>query len=94
MRSEVAEKRIGSQNRFALKAKGAGFRDVQDAFDLGWKLAARILGWAPETLLDTYEAERHPVAADVLDNTRAQMELSSAERSGRGRRGLVACGGP
>ncbi|MFB9891254.1 rifampin monooxygenase [Planobispora takensis] len=52
---------------------------VQDAFNLGWKLAAQIRGWAPEALLDTYQAERHPVAADVLDNTRAQMELLSAE---------------
>ncbi|MEV4056492.1 FAD-dependent monooxygenase [Amycolatopsis sp. NPDC049688] len=51
---------------------------VQDAVNLGWKLAAQIRGWAPETLLDTYEAERRPVAADVLDNTRAQTELSSA----------------
>ncbi len=52
---------------------------LQDAFNLGWKLAAQIRGWAPEALLDTYQAERHPVAADVLDNTRAQMELSSTE---------------
>ncbi|PZG41894.1 monooxygenase [Spongiactinospora gelatinilytica] len=52
---------------------------VQDAFNLGWKLAAQIRGWAPETLLDTYQAERHPVAADVLDNTRAQMELQSTD---------------
>jgi 2-polyprenyl-6-methoxyphenol hydroxylase-like FAD-dependent oxidoreductase len=52
---------------------------VQDAFNLGWKLAAQVQGWAPETLLDTYEAERHPVAEDVLDNTRAQMELTSTE---------------
>ncbi|MEU7878946.1 rifampin monooxygenase [Microbispora bryophytorum] len=52
---------------------------VQDAFNLGWKLAAQIRGWAPEALLDTYQAERHPVAADVLDNTRAQMELLSTE---------------
>ncbi|WP_204249064.1 rifampin monooxygenase [Nocardia arizonensis] len=52
---------------------------VQDAFNLGWKLAAQIRGWAPETLLDTYHAERHPVAEDVLDNTRAQMELLSTE---------------
>ncbi|WP_068923624.1 rifampin monooxygenase [Planobispora rosea] len=51
---------------------------VQDAFNLGWKLAAQIRGWAPETLLDTYQAERHPVAGDVLDNTRAQTELLSA----------------
>jgi rifampicin monooxygenase len=52
---------------------------VQDAFNLGWKLAAQIRGWAPEALLDTYQAERHPVAEDVLDNTRAQMELHSTE---------------
>lgn len=50
---------------------------VQDAFNLGWKLAAQVRGWAPETLLDTYQGERQPVAEDVLDNTRAQMELSS-----------------
>ena len=50
---------------------------VQDAFNLGWKLAGQIRGWAPETLLDTYHAERHPVAEDVLDNTRAQVELQS-----------------
>lgn len=48
---------------------------VQDAVNLGWKLAARIRGWAPEPLLDTYQAERRPVAEDVLDNTRAQAEL-------------------
>ena len=48
---------------------------VQDAVNLGWKLAAQVRGWAPGTLLDTYEAERRPVAEDVLDNTRAQMEL-------------------
>lgn len=52
---------------------------VQDAVNLGWKLAAQIHGWAPETLLDTYEAERHPVAEDVLDNVRAQVELASTE---------------
>ncbi|UBU18667.1 FAD-dependent monooxygenase [Nonomuraea gerenzanensis] len=50
---------------------------VQDAFNLGWKLAAQIRGWAPEPLLDTYQAERRPVAADVLDNTRAQTHLLS-----------------
>jgi 2-polyprenyl-6-methoxyphenol hydroxylase-like FAD-dependent oxidoreductase len=52
---------------------------VQDAVNLGWKLAAQIRGWAPETLLDTYQAERRPVAADVLDNTRAQLELLSPD---------------
>jgi hypothetical protein len=52
---------------------------VQDAVNLGWKLAATVDGSAPAELLDTYEAERHPVAADVISNTRAQMELMSAE---------------
>ncbi|MEV7073736.1 rifampin monooxygenase [Streptomyces sp. NPDC093990] len=52
---------------------------VQDAFNLGWKLAAEVAGWAPADLLDSYHTERHPVAAEVLDNTRAQMELLSTE---------------
>ncbi|AWS43856.1 rifampin monooxygenase [Streptosporangium sp. 'caverna'] len=52
---------------------------IQDAFNLGWKLAAEIGGWAPEGLLDSYHTERHPVAADVLNNTRAQMVLMSTE---------------
>ncbi|MEU6794678.1 rifampin monooxygenase [Nonomuraea wenchangensis] len=52
---------------------------VQDAVNLGWKLAAQIRGCAPDTLLDTYQAERRPVAEDVLDNTRAQTELLSPE---------------
>ncbi|MGW5159686.1 rifampin monooxygenase [Nonomuraea wenchangensis] len=52
---------------------------VQDAVNLGWKLAAQIRGWAPDPLLDTYQAERRPVAEDVLDNTRAQTELLSPE---------------
>ncbi|KIX70283.1 FAD-dependent oxidoreductase [Streptomyces sp. MBRL 10] len=52
---------------------------VQDAFNLGWKLAAEVNGRAPEGLLDSYHAERHPVAAAVLDNTRAQMQLMSTE---------------
>ncbi|MGC0336890.1 rifampin monooxygenase [Streptomyces sp. SLBN-8D4] len=52
---------------------------IQDAFNLGWKLAAEVAGWAPDDLLDSYHAERHPVAAEVLNNTRAQMELLSTE---------------
>jgi 2-polyprenyl-6-methoxyphenol hydroxylase-like FAD-dependent oxidoreductase len=52
---------------------------VQDAFNLGWKLAAAVNGWAPEGLLDSYPAERRPVAADVLNTTRAQSELISPE---------------
>ncbi|RAJ69139.1 2-polyprenyl-6-methoxyphenol hydroxylase-like FAD-dependent oxidoreductase [Streptomyces sp. Amel2xB2] len=52
---------------------------IQDAFNLGWKLAAEVRGHAPEGLLDTYHSERHPVAGDVLNNTRAQSELMSTE---------------
>ncbi len=63
---------------------------VQDAFNLGWKLAAEVGGWAPEGLLDSYHTERHPVAADVLDNTRAQMELMSLEPGARAVRRLLA----
>ncbi|MET8044019.1 rifampin monooxygenase [Micromonospora sp. NPDC005215] len=62
---------------------------VQDAVNLGWKLAAQVRGWAPKTLLDTYQAERHPVAADVLDNTRAQTELLSTEPGPRAVRRLL-----
>ena len=52
---------------------------IQDAFNLGWKLAAEVNGWAPEGLLDSFHTERHPVAADVLNNTRAQTMLLSPE---------------
>ncbi|WP_067881324.1 FAD-dependent monooxygenase [Nocardia vermiculata] len=62
---------------------------IQDAVNLGWKLAAQVQGWAPGTLLDTYEAERRPVAADVLDNTRAQMELHSTEPGAQAVRRLL-----
>lgn len=48
---------------------------LQDAANLGWKLAATLAGWAPPGLLDTYTAERHPVAASALENTRAQVAL-------------------
>jgi hypothetical protein len=48
---------------------------VQDAVNLGWKLAQVVKQTAPESLLDTYHAERHPVAARVLKNTMAQVAL-------------------
>jgi 2-polyprenyl-6-methoxyphenol hydroxylase-like FAD-dependent oxidoreductase len=56
---------------------------VQDAVNLGWKLAQVVRGTAPVSLLDTYEAERHPVAARVLQNTMAQRALGATdERTG------------
>ena len=63
---------------------------IQDAFNLGWKLAAEVAGWAPEGLLDSYHTERHPVAADVLDNTRAQSELISVEPGAQAVRRLLS----
>jgi 3-(3-hydroxy-phenyl)propionate hydroxylase len=48
---------------------------VQDAVNLGWKLAQVVKKASPESLLDTYHAERHPVAARVLRNTMAQVAL-------------------
>ena len=48
---------------------------VQDAVNLGWKLAQVVHQTAPESLLETYHAERHPVAARVLRNTMAQIAL-------------------
>ena len=54
-----------------------------DAMNLGWKLAATIRGDAPAGLLDTYQDERHPVGAQVLDWSRAQVALMRPSRSSR-----------
>jgi 2-polyprenyl-6-methoxyphenol hydroxylase-like FAD-dependent oxidoreductase len=48
---------------------------LQDAANLGWKLAATVRGWAPDGLLDTYQAERAQVAVDVIADSRAQCAL-------------------
>ncbi|ANH39240.1 Pentachlorophenol 4-monooxygenase [Nocardioides dokdonensis FR1436] len=63
---------------------------LQDSFNLGWKLAGTVRGWAPEDLLGSYERERRPVAADVLDLTRAQVELTSAEPGPQAARRLLS----
>src|SRR4029077_12590345 len=52
---------------------------VQDAVNLGWKLAQVVKGASPPVLLDTYQAERHPIAALVLRNAVAQMALLRAD---------------
>jgi 2-polyprenyl-6-methoxyphenol hydroxylase-like FAD-dependent oxidoreductase len=52
---------------------------VQDAMNLGWKLAQVVTGTSPEVLLDTYHAERHPVAARVLRNTMAATVLTRSD---------------
>jgi hypothetical protein len=52
---------------------------VQDAVNLGWKLAQVVSGTSPVSLLDTYQAERHPVGARVLQNTMAQRALGATD---------------
>jgi len=52
---------------------------MQDAFNLGWKLAAAVQGWAPPGLLDSYHDERHPAGERVLMHTRAQSELAQTD---------------
>ena len=56
---------------------------VQDAVNLGWKLAQVVNKTSPESLLDTYHAERHPVGARVLHNTMAQVALSRIDERSR-----------
>jgi 2-polyprenyl-6-methoxyphenol hydroxylase-like FAD-dependent oxidoreductase len=63
---------------------------VQDAVNLGWKLAQVIKGTSPESLLDSYHAERHPVAARVLHNTMAQVALGRPDERSQALHGTVA----
>lgn len=63
---------------------------IQDAVNLGWKLAAEVDGWAPPDLLDTYESERRPVADDVLTLTRAQSELTRLDAGPQAVRQVIA----
>jgi 3-(3-hydroxy-phenyl)propionate hydroxylase len=66
----------GDAAHIHFPAGGQGLNTgVQDAVNLGWKLAAVVRGQAPESLLDSYHAERHPVGERVLHNTRAQSAL-------------------
>jgi 2-polyprenyl-6-methoxyphenol hydroxylase-like FAD-dependent oxidoreductase len=63
---------------------------LQDAVNLGWKLAAAVDGWAPDGLLDSYHSERHPVAAAVLRGTHAQRAVMSFEPGPRAIRALLS----
>ncbi len=62
---------------------------VQDAVNLGWKLAQVVHRTSPESILDTYHAERHPVGARVLHNTMAQVALSRIDERSRALRDTV-----
>jgi 2-polyprenyl-6-methoxyphenol hydroxylase-like FAD-dependent oxidoreductase len=63
---------------------------VGDAMNLGWKLGAVVAGWAPEGLLDTYDAERRPLGAWVLDWTRAQTGMMRGDAKSAALREVVA----
>lgn len=63
---------------------------VQDAVNLGWKLAQVVKRISPESLLDTYHAERHPVAARVLRNTMAAVALRRQDERTQAVREMVA----
>ncbi|HEX6602346.1 MAG TPA: FAD-dependent monooxygenase, partial [Solirubrobacterales bacterium] len=70
----------GDAGHVHYPAGGQGLNlGLQDAVNLGWKLAQVVDGTSPEHLLDTYHAERHPVAARVLHNTNAQVALSTPD---------------
>jgi 2-polyprenyl-6-methoxyphenol hydroxylase-like FAD-dependent oxidoreductase len=62
---------------------------VQDAVNLGWKLAQVVNKTSPDSLLDTYHAERHPVGARVLHNTMAQVALARLDERSRALRDIV-----
>ncbi|HJU80994.1 MAG TPA: FAD-dependent monooxygenase [Acidimicrobiia bacterium] len=62
---------------------------VQDAVNLGWKLAQVVKGFSPASFLDTYHAERHPVGARVLQNTMAQVALMRIDERSRALRDTV-----
>ncbi|MDI3422591.1 FAD-dependent monooxygenase [Streptomyces luteolus] len=67
---------VGDATHIHMPAGAQGMSvGVQDAVNLGWKLAATLAGWAPDGLLDTFESERHPVGEKLMRNTRAQTKL-------------------
>jgi hypothetical protein len=63
---------------------------VQDAMNLGWKLAQVVKGVSPESLLDTYHAERHPIGARVLRNTMASIVLRREDERTKALRDTMA----
>jgi hypothetical protein len=63
---------------------------VQDAVNLGWKLAQVVKGTSPESLLDTYHAERHPIGARVLRNTMGSIVLRREDERTKALRDTIA----
>jgi 3-(3-hydroxy-phenyl)propionate hydroxylase len=74
----------GDSAHIHYPAGGQGIQNgIQDAVNLGWKLAQVIHGTSPDDLLDTYQAERHPVTARSLRHTMAQTALMRPDSTGR-----------
>ena len=74
----------GDAAHIHLPAGGPGLNTgLQDAVNLGWKLAAEVRGWAPPGLLDSYHTERHAEGEQVLLHTRAQGALIGSGEDGR-----------
>lgn len=74
----------GDAAHIHLPAGGPGLNTgLQDAVNLGWKLAAEVRGWGPPGLLDSYHTERHAEGARVLMHTRAQGALMGSGADGR-----------
>ncbi|WP_166459547.1 FAD-dependent oxidoreductase [Amycolatopsis pithecellobii] len=67
---------VGESVRVHYPASGVGMNFcLQDAFNLGWKLAATVRGWGAADLLDSYEAERRPEIERLLDDVRRQCAV-------------------
>ncbi|MFJ3519232.1 monooxygenase [Streptomyces sp. NPDC090131] len=81
----------GDAAHIHFPAAGQGLNTgLQDAMNLGWKLAAEVRGWAPPRLLDTSHAERHPVGRSVTENTEVQTLLAELPLVARYRRPAAA----
>ncbi|MEV0124334.1 monooxygenase [Streptomyces sp. NPDC050703] len=81
----------GDAAHIHFPAAGQGLNTgLQDAVNLGWKLAAEVNGWAPAGLLDSYEAERRPVGRAVTENTEVQTLLAELALMERYRRPAAA----
>ncbi|MFE5524052.1 monooxygenase [Streptomyces virginiae] len=84
----------GDAAHIHFPAAGQGLNTgLQDAMNLGWKLAAQVRGWAPPGLLDSYHAERHPVGRAVTENTEVQTLLAELPLVARYRRPATALRG-
>lgn len=69
----------GDAAHIHMPAGGQGMNvGMQDAFNLGWKMAAVVHGQAPQSLLDSYHNERHPLGAELFRNTMAQTALMTS----------------